>query len=364
MSSMVAASTLATELAERLRDVTDQATLERVRRALHEPLDHDAYDILLRELSAPGEQDDGPLRANVDVPMAGGRVDRVAPVAFYLSLVACLVAGIPVTFLAAEVTVLSPTAVYVLVGIYFAIGLLLCVEQFVGGREFNRSMWGRAFVALIFPPARLVLRHPLSSSTIWLPGWRWTHVNISLSETLSNNLAMPLIGIALLSLPVLLVEEKYFEQVLAVWPGGGASLWVAMLSIQAFLWAAFAAEFLLMLSIAEDKVDYCVENWLDLIIVLLPIISFLRSLRVLRVLRLQQLGKAYRMKRVIKRSVQISVVLRGVQGMLRKNNRKELKRLRKKIRAHARVHAQLSSSAAAWIAENLPQRSDVPDQAA
>ena len=55
------------------------------------------------------------------------------------------------------------------------------------------------------------------------------------------------------------------------------------------IWFAFAAEFILMVSIAEKKVAYCKEHWIDLAIILLPLASFLRSLSIVKATRLANL---------------------------------------------------------------------------
>ena len=46
-----------------------------------------------------------------------------------------------------------------------------------------------------------------------------------------------------------------------------------------------------MISMVENKLRYCRDHWIDLVIIFLPTIAFLRCLRVIRLLRLQQMLK-------------------------------------------------------------------------
>ena len=39
------------------------------------------------------------------------------------------------------------------------------------------------------------------------------------------------------------------------------------------IWFAFAAEFILMVSVAERKIAYCLAHWIDLAIIVLPLLS-------------------------------------------------------------------------------------------
>jgi hypothetical protein len=64
------------------------------------------------------------------------------------------------------------------------------------------------------------------------------------------------------------------------------------------IWFAFASEFIVMYSVAEKKLAYCKEHWVDLVIILLPLVSFLRSLRAIRALRVAKLAKAQQITRM------------------------------------------------------------------
>lgn len=59
--------------------------------------------------------------------------------------------------------------------------------------------------------------------------------------------------------------------------------WAEWLSVG--IWSLFAAEFLVKLWVCPDRRTYVMENWLDVLILVLPV---LRGLRVLRILRLSR----------------------------------------------------------------------------
>src|SRR5262249_61667669 len=75
----------------------------------------------------------------------------------------------------------------------------------------------------------------------------------------------------------------------------------------AVIWLAFALEFLVMASLAEDRINYCLCHWLDLAVVVLPLIDFLPILRLLRLRRLfegqqvSRLGRLYRLEGLLGR---------------------------------------------------------------
>ena len=48
---------------------------------------------------------------------------------------------------------------------------------------------------------------------------------------------------------------------------------------EALIWTAFALEFVIMISVVERKLKYCVQHWIDLLVIVLPLVGFLRTLR-------------------------------------------------------------------------------------
>ena len=149
------------------------------------------------------------------------------------------------------------------------------------------------------PSLRMCARSLEVADRVWLPGLGWRRLDRRLRIRLERLFSVPMIGIALLILPVLILEFFFKTQV-----AQSAALRLALHFSTGLIWFAFAGEFILMFSVAEKKLDYCRKNWLDLAIILLPFISFLRSLRALRatraakLLRVSQLARFARMYRL------------------------------------------------------------------
>ena len=146
---------------------------------------------------------------------------------------------------------------------------------------------------------------------IWLPRLGWQEVNDDLRVRLEKIFAVPMIIIALMILPVLLVEFRLQEQV-------AAHLWLRLLLhvSTGLIWFAFAAEFIVMVSVAEKKLRYCREHWLDLAIILLPLISFLRSLRIVRATRLARMAKVQQLTKMSRLYRLRGLAMRGFRALL------------------------------------------------
>jgi len=79
----------------------------------------------------------------------------------------------------------------------------------------------------------------------------------------------PMIVLALLVLPVLAIE-------LIAHPPTWSLLWWLNSSALVIIWFAFLIEFIIKVSIAECRFEYCRHNWLDIVIILLPALRPLR----------------------------------------------------------------------------------------
>ena len=66
---------------------------------------------------------------------------------------------------------------------------------------------------------------------------------------------------------------------------------------KALVWTAFALEFVVMISVVDRKLRYCLQHWIDILVIVLPLIGFLRMLRLARLGRLNQLGRFTRLYR-------------------------------------------------------------------
>jgi hypothetical protein len=167
-------------------------------------------------------------------------------------------------------------------------------------RDRSEPAWkpyGHFVLIGLVPPLRIGVRSPAPDRALWLPSLGWRVVDRDLYRRLERFFSVPMIVIALMVLPLLAIEYGWSEQVER---SEGLQLFLAIGT--AVIWFAFAIEFIVMVSVAPRKLAYCASHWVDLAIILLPLVQFLpllRLLRVGRVLRLEQLsrmGRVYRLR--------------------------------------------------------------------
>lgn len=181
----------------------------------------------------------------------------------------------------------------------------------------------------LFPPLRLGRRDAASGECFWLPRLGWRKVDDDYREEVERLLQTPMLIVSLLVLPLILAEYIWPEQ-LAAHPLAAQSTRVAT----ALVWWAFAGEFILMVSLTERKLQYCKQHWLDLAIILLPIVAFLRALRLGRLLRLQTLTKTtrlYRLRGVAMKLYRALLLIDAVQRLIQGSPERRLQTLRRQV---------------------------------
>ncbi|MFK8114561.1 MAG: potassium channel protein [Rubripirellula sp.] len=202
----------------------------------------------------------------------------------------------------------------------------------------------------VCPSLRMCARSPEMNERLWLPGIGWRRSNKRLRNRLQRQFSLPMIVIALMIMPVLIIEFFMKTQV-------AQYTWLRMMLHlgTGIIWFAFAAEFILMVSVAEKKLVYCKDHWIDLAIIVLPLFSFLRSLQFLRAtgiaqtLRIPMLTKfarVYRLRGTAIKAFRALILLDllhrfvggNVEGKIDKLNRRledveaEAKEIRRKIK--------------------------------
>jgi hypothetical protein len=151
-----------------------------------------------------------------------------------------------------------------------------------------------------------------------------------------------MIFFALMVLPLLAVEyyaaEKiHAEPVLALWLDIGTSV----------IWLAFAIELILMVAVSDRPWRYCFLHWIDVAIVLLPVVEIMplfRLLRVGRVLRLEELlrwGRLHRLQALVARGWRAFLLLQIVQRLTGRSPEKQLRQLQDLLRAKEEEVADL-----------------------
>jgi len=158
----------------------------------------------------------------------------------------------------------------------------------------NERRWRTfAYLQCFCPPLRLAAPNIAKEGQIWLPWIGWQTPSRKLFKRLVAVFSKPMLFIALLILPLLLIEFGLHSVVESqTW------LRVTIHICTGFIWCAFAIEFIVLVSASERRLAYVKKNWIDLAIILLPLILFLRSLRALRLLRFAKFAKVQQLARL------------------------------------------------------------------
>ncbi len=190
----------------------------------------------------------------------------------------------------------------------------------------------------LFAPLRFGRRLSGNYALMYIPFWGVCKANEALFDKMRRTLSTPMLIIALVIVPILLIDMKFKEKVEAVIP----NIVILMRITEVFIWIIFTSEFIAMFSVTDEKLDYCKKNWIDLVIILLPLIAaFLTSFSFLRLLRLNQLARAYRVKGVFAKVRQALILADSVQKIMFPKPEKQLIHLKKKLRENKRQQEEL-----------------------
>jgi hypothetical protein len=217
----------------------------------------------------------------------------------------------------------DPRLPYWIGGLY---GLIL-LESLVGffqardkGTAWRRLLW----VALV-PPLRLGLSPRFPNQWVWIPIHGWQPVDEDSMEELEHKLAMPMIILTLLIIPVLLVE--FVGQ---SWIEASPALATSTHTLTALIWLGFAVEFILLVSASPAKLAFCLRHWINLVIIILPLIAWLRFFRLLRFTRL---ARTYRLRSVFMRAWRLALLFELLDRLHRRKPDRYIASLNEKINA-------------------------------
>ena len=194
------------------------------------------------------------------------------------------------------------------------------------------SFWPRFGVlvgVLMFPWLRLGLRSYADPRIMWLPWLGWHIVDRTLRRRLERFFSVPMIVFALLVLPVFSLEYFWETEVREHF-----FLALALDICSSIIWMAFAIEFTVSVSVAEKKLAYCLQNWMDLAVVALPIIDFLPILRLWQLGRLVQLnqigrlGRLYRLRGLILKAWRAILLLEMISRIMGNYKARRLQKLK------------------------------------
>lgn len=218
----------------------------------------------------------------------------------------------------------------------------------VRNTEGARETHFQALMACFIPPLRLGKVSRAWDDRLWLPSLTWQHPGRELSTLLTQIFNKPMLIIALLILPILLIEFAFQNAVQQYfW------LRITMHFTTGFIWFAFTLEFIIMIHATDKKLAYIKKNWIDLAIILIPFISFLRTLRVLRLAKLAKiqkiarLGRVYRVRSLGMKAMRALMTYQVVNRILRISPEKQLSKLQTQRDEVALTLADLDSKIAA-----------------
>ena len=182
---------------------------------------------------------------------------------------------------------------------------------------------------LLMPIMRLCPHDHADGNLAWVPGLGWRKTTPQLATFLARIFSGPMIVIALLVLPVVGAEFLYADA-MAAHPRRK----FVIDTCSGFIWMAFVFEFVVMISIVQKRLRYCKKNWIDVAVVLLPLVSFLGAARLSRLAKLKQLSrtaKIYRMRGLVIRSWRAIVALEVIDALLRRDSDHRMEKLKDRI---------------------------------
>lgn len=266
-------------------------------------------------------------------------LDRLlGPPLFYLSVAFLIFAGGTIHRLGhIAVTGVEGHALFWGLVLLWPVFILEALLRLVACRRSGLSWRGRlaGLAAVVaFPPLRLGGRSYADAEKIWLPCLGWTTVDHHLRTRLEHFCSVPMIIIAVLVLPFLALEYFWLEQVRSHF------LLSLLLDLgSSIIWLAFALELIIMVAVADSKLLYCLKHWIDVAVVLLPLIDFLPLLRLTRligVLEIQGVGRLsrlYRLRGLLSRGWRAVLLLEMIQRLFGPYRENRLGRLRKLLAA-------------------------------
>lgn len=211
-----------------------------------------------------------------------------------------------------------------------------------------RAVLRRFLWICAIPPLRLGFATGHSNELVWLPWKGWVKRGDDSYEDLQRKIAWPMVLVTLAVIPVLLGEwwcGKHEDQA-----------WAQFLvhSAMALIWTAFMLEFVLSFAVSERKLEYCKFHWINLVIIVIPLVSFLRAVSLMRFLglsRVPQLLRAFRFRSLYARGIQVALVFDLVDRFLQRDPEKYVVALERRIRDKERELEELQGQLAEFRAK-------------
>jgi len=229
------------------------------------------------------------------------------------------------------------------------------IEQIVSW-GFCHKTWKSCLALTLFPPLRLAMRRCHQETQIWW-NFRWQLVDPALYYRLERRFMFPLLILSLIMIPFWIIEI-FFPRKMLVYP----LLYHFIHLGNALIWGLFVTEFIIIFSIAPKRLEYLKLHWLEIFIIILPMLAlariliirtpvwnslpFFESIKFIKLTELQRTLNIYRSRVLLNRIIKIFIMIDIVEYFyLRRNPQKyrqilqnklqekeqELLKLRKKI---------------------------------
>ena len=200
-------------------------------------------------------------------------------------------------------------------------------------------VYWRALLIVLLPPYRIARSHPVTG-LVWFPRLGWVPTGKGTFDRLDRGFGTPMLFVAVLILPVLIIEYTKRDLV-----DSTPALQLALDIGTAVIWVAFALEFLVESSVAPKTGKYLKDKWLDAAIVILPMLEFImtrlvdaaplaRLLRLGRAVNPEQLARMqrlYRLRGLMTKAWAAFLLLGGMNRILGQSPEKRLKVVSAKI---------------------------------
>ncbi len=189
--------------------------------------------------------------------------------------------------------------------------------------------WRQHLFFCLAPPLRLVARDAATGKRIWVASMGWQEVNEELEQRVARTFSGPMILIALAMVPLLAIEFIWGSMVT-----NNAAIKMIVEWGTAVIWAAFTVEFIVMVAVVKKRLKYCKKHWIDIVIILAPLLAFARLLRLGRLLRLQTLARTtriYRLRGLAMRAYRAIFLFEVVQKILLSKPEKRLAKLEEQL---------------------------------
>ena len=247
----------------------------------------------------------------------------IASLMFFLAIIFLAVVAILIQYLQTDFSIKMLPYFDEMFSFLFLFWLIFVVERLIHlilcPHNGLKILYFSLFI-LIFPPLRLIIRRCSAPPAICLYS-QWYELQPKLLEELETGFIYLTLPISLLMLPFWMIEifqvdllyENFFLH------------HIVNLG-NALIWALFLAEFMLEFSVTTKRGEYLIKHWLELFIIILPMLILTRFMRlgylsallgfgnlselqVFRLAKLRQMLSLYRARAVFNRVLRILTLI-------------------------------------------------------